>query len=328
MDPSIRGADLPTHPRADLACPVCGTAPAKLWGRKTGRYVPREFCFYRCRHCGFLFVDPVTDFAIYSDDYYAGRGPDPLVNYREEYADEGDTSRRYEFANLLELARRHLQRLPLPRLPGPLEIEWLDHGCGAGGLLKYLRHVRNVDWRGRSARLALTGHDVGSYAERLQVHDGFRIVDAAGLARLPDGSFDIISCIEVVEHLPDPAATLERLARLLKPGGLLLLTTGNLACPLARLRGLKFPYCMPEIHVSLFTPGSLSALYRKFGLQPVRLPFDDLVRFRVLKSIPLLPRPLRWPGLANWRVIRRLADFLYGTSAMPCAIKPMTAAAS
>ncbi len=42
-----------------------------------------------------------------------------------------------------------------------------------------------------------------------------------------ENTYDVITSIEVLEHVPDPVAILTELARLLKPGGLLFLTTGN-----------------------------------------------------------------------------------------------------
>jgi len=82
----------------------------------------------------------------------------------------------------------------------------------------------------------------------------------AELQALPSGTFDVISCIEVIEHIPEPRPTLELLARLLAPDGLLLLSTGNLRSPLARALGIAFPYCVPEIHVSYFGSASLKLI--------------------------------------------------------------------
>ena len=71
------------------------------------------------------------------------------------------------------LASDHLSASPnLAVSPSP--IHWLDFGCGAGGFLKYLRE--RAEFHGRP--LALTGHDVGSYADLLARKDGFRILDA------------------------------------------------------------------------------------------------------------------------------------------------------
>jgi SAM-dependent methyltransferase len=171
--------------------------------------------------------------------------------------------------------------------------------------------------------LELTGHDVGSYAELLKVKNGVRILDLDELAHEPDARFDVISMIEVIEHLPDPLDALQRVVRLLKPGGLLLLTTGNLESPVARRLGIHYRYCAPEIHVSLFNPRSLARLYERVGLTPLNVRYQGAVKFKVLKTLRhrRLLRGLASIGLALPPVVR-VIDGLYGVSAMPCAVKP------
>ncbi len=217
--------------------------------------------------------------------------------------------------------------LPLPSSP-PLRLSvspsadplrWLDFGCGAGAFLKYLRERGHLAGR----PLELTGHDVGSYAELLRTQDGFRILDLETLAAEPGASFDVVSMIEVIEHLPDPRAPLQLISRLLRPGGLLLLTTGNLDSPVARRQGIHYRYCAPEIHVSLFNPRCLSQLYRRAGLEPWSVRYQGAVRFKVLKTLRhhSLLRTLAATALTVPAVVR-LIDWLYGVSAMPCAVKP------
>ncbi len=300
---------------SSLVCRCCGSENITLRGEKRGRFIARDFRFYVCEECSFQFVEPVTDFAIYDDVYYAGKGPDPSVDYEQEFQNYAASPRVFEFQDLLALAKDHLRKLPQA---APETVAWLDFGCGAGGLLKYTRD-RAGDLVGRDCRIRLVGHDVGSYAGRLRA-GGFEVLDLEEL-KSAGSEFDIVSCIEVLEHLPSPRPVIELLARLLKPSGLLLLTTGNMHCPLAKLQGLQFSYCVPEIHVSLSNPGLLAALYRQAGLNPVYMKYDGLIRFRILKSLTH-GAARRLSALAHFRFIIRLADLAYGTSAMPCAIKP------
>lgn len=299
-------------------CRCCGSERVTLRGKKPGEFLRREFEFHACSDCGFIMVEPFSGFEIYNDAYYRGAGPDPYVDYESEYKNWRHTDRVREFRDLHHIAERQLRSLPhASTLSHPLK--WLDFGCGAGGFLKYLGELGHVAGR----KLELTGHDVGSYATLLKTQDRFRILDLEELSREPDEQYDVISLIEVIEHLPAPVEPLQLVARLLKPGGLLLLTTGNLESPVARRQGIHYRYCAPEIHVSLFNPRSLTALYRRVGLMPLPVRYHGAVQFKVLKSLRhrRALRALAATALAL-PFFTRAVDALYGVSAMPCAIKP------
>lgn len=77
---------------------------------------------------------------------------------------------------------------------------------------------------------------------------------------LPDGVIDVVTCFEVLEHLPDEDALLGELARVLRPGGWLLLSTPNRLVdePHMRSIGLRHPY-----HVNLLSPAQLRAALRR-----------------------------------------------------------------
>ncbi len=329
-------------------CRCCGSAEVELRGRKPGGFIPREFEFHACGDCGFMTVEPFSGFAIYDDAYYRGAGPDPYVDYETEYRDWRRTDRGLEFEDLARIAadfiRSSGQRverseyptsapasasdsgssphysLPATRYSATAApLRWLDFGCGAGGFLKFLRERSTLEGR----PLELTGHDVGSYADQLRDRDGFRILDLADLAREPDACYDVISLIEVIEHLPSPLEPLQLVARLLKPGGLLLLTTGNLESRVARREGIRYRYCAPEIHVSLFNPRALGRLYARVGLTPCAVRYAGAVKFKVLKTLRHRPALRALARLALWfPPVVRVIDARYGVSAMPCAVKP------
>lgn len=305
---------LSTH--APPMCRACGSARVQFRGRKAGEFIRREFEFFACADCGFMFVEPFSGYEIYNDAYYRGQGPDPYVDYETEYHNWRRSDRGLEFADMARLADNFLAHQPNAKSQ---PLSWLDFGCGAGAFLKFLRE--RGTFHGRPVEL--TGHDVGSYADLLRTRDGFRILDLDALQAEPDARYDIISMIEVLEHLPSPVEPLCLVARLLKPGGLLLLTTGNLDSPIARRQGIHYRYCAPEIHVSLFNPHCLEQLYRRVGLEPYRVRYHGSVKFKVVKSLrhhPLL-RAIASAALSFPPTVRAV-DALYGVSAMPCAVKP------
>ena len=139
------------------------------------------------------------------------------MNYDAEYRDYRVTPRIEEFQGLAALAEEHVRREAAQQGP----VAWLDFGCGAGGLMRFLLDRRMLGTGARPRRVDPAGVDVGSYVDRLR-RDGLNVYTPPGLNALPDGSFDIISLIEVVEHLEHPLEVLALCSRLLKPGGLLL----------------------------------------------------------------------------------------------------------
>ena len=301
---------------APVACRLCGSSQVTRVGGKRGMYIPTDFGFWHCPACDYMFVEPFPGYGVYDKAYYEGRGADPYVDYESEHRDYRSTDRMIEFDDLWRIASGHVVR-NVPEGP----VGWLDFGCGAGGLMRYLADKGAFSSGARRWPISVAGHDVGTFADQLEA-DGLRILGPGQLAAEPDGSYDVISMIEVVEHLefPDPVFALA--ARLLRPGGLLLLTTGNISGPVPRMKGLDYAYLIPEVHVGYFTPQALERVYARHGLQPVCFRYDGVVRFNVLKT-------LRTPGkqrLARFAMslplVVRMLDGLFGTSRMPCAVKP------
>lgn len=98
----------------------------------------------------------------------------------------------------------------------------LDYGCGTGGLIDHL--LRDGF---RVAGLDFSPQSVEKVSDRFLDRDGF--LGAALPHDFAERQFDAVVCSEVVEHLYDPelSATLAQIHDLLKPGGLLFLTTPN-----------------------------------------------------------------------------------------------------
>lgn len=291
-------------------CRCCGSSAVRFWGTKHGRLKPEPFRYYFCQVCGFRYVDPITPADIYNDDYYRGDGVDPYVDYVAELSP--GSNRSQEFEDIERILRTS-------DLAGEGPLAWLDYGCGTGTLLRYF-HGRELHFANRSGVVHGEGCDVGSYATRL-LSEGFSIHTYDALNRMPGARYDVISAIEVLEHVAEPALAMRLLSRLLKPGGVLILTTGNLDSPVARCRQLAYRYLIPEIHVSLFSPRSLSALYKAHGLDPMRVRYAGVVKYKVTRSLinrrlrRIAQNVLHVPGAVA------LVDWAYGVSAMPWARK-------
>ena len=80
------------------------------------------------------------------------------------------------------------------------------------------------------------------------------------------GEVDVITLFDVIEHLPQPRETLALCSRHLKPGGVIVLTTGDFAALTARWAGAKWRLMTPPQHLWFFTRESLRRMALSLGL--------------------------------------------------------------
>ncbi len=101
----------------------------------------------------------------------------------------------------------------------------LDVGCGGGILAEALARagarVTGIDL----AAAALATAELHALESGVTVR--YRLTSAEALAAEQPESFDVITCMEMLEHVPDPASVLGALARLVRPGGSLFISTLN-----------------------------------------------------------------------------------------------------
>ncbi len=111
--------------------------------------------------------------------------------------------------------RRRIIRAELDRLPLAPGARVLDAGCGSGRTLQELvdyGEVQGVELSPEAAELARSrGH-------------GEVLVGRLEALPFPDSTFDLITCLDVIEHTPDDRVTLAELLRVSRPGGWLLVT--------------------------------------------------------------------------------------------------------
>lgn len=282
-------------------CPICSGTTA-LIGFQKGQLDSTEYGIRHCEDCRFSYVENYrSDFhAIYDENYYRGVGADPLVDYVYEIENFDKTIRNHEWSGIFSI---YLKLCP----DGGT---WLDYGGGGGGLVRFARQ-RGVD---------AYGFEEGWIAELGKI-SGTPILNPSQLEAY-EGTFDFISAIEVIEHIPRPVVALQHMRKLLKPGGILFITTGN-AQPW-RENLLAWPYTKcPEVHVSFFEPTTVDKCMRLAGFAPKYFDspadFTNIIRFKILKTLRV--KNMTW--LANiipWSLVSRLANFRHKVSHQPYGV--------
>lgn len=145
-----------------------------------------------------------------------------------------------EIAKFERLAERwwdpHSEFRPLHEI-NPLRLDYIDQrvglkgkrvldvGCG-GGILSEAMAQRGAE---------VTGIDLGEaplavarlHLKESKLQVDYRRISAEDLAQESPAGFDVVTCLEMLEHVPDPASTVAACAELVKPGGHVMFSTIN-----------------------------------------------------------------------------------------------------
>jgi 2-polyprenyl-6-hydroxyphenyl methylase / 3-demethylubiquinone-9 3-methyltransferase len=146
-----------------------------------------------------------------------------------------------ELAKFSELAHRwwdpESEFRPLHQI-NPLRLAWIDKqaplleqrvldvGCGGGILADAMArkgaHVLGIDLAAKALKVAQL-HALEAQTPRVRYQE----ISAEQLADEQPGQFDVVTCMEMLEHVPDPASVVRACANLVKPGGWVFFSTLN-----------------------------------------------------------------------------------------------------
>jgi len=241
---------------------ACGHAhaEAEILFRANDPATGDAFTIVRCRQCELARTEPApTDSEL--DGYYP-------QGYHS-------TTKRYRGGMDRVLSMVHRSRIrAIERLLGGTGSV-LDIGCGPGVLIN---QMRSRGWRVRGTER--------SPSAAQQARDVFHLdVGAVDVDELvaAGATFDAVVLWHVAEHLHAPGETVRGIARLLRPGGVLLIAVPNFGSPEARIgRAGWFHLDVPR-HLVHFTPSTLRAMLASAGFRPVKVthlvPEYDLFSF-------------------------------------------------
>lgn len=252
-------------------CPVCNQ-PASVWGtaRDYEYYTTEDtYTYYHCPACDSIFIDPVPVDQlkkIYPANYYsfvsAKKNP---VTAIKEWLDRN-------------MFRKLLRRLKQETLAV------LDVGGGTGWLLNELK---KTDARVRFTQVV----DIDSAAKNIALKNGHAYFEGTIEQFNTTQQFDLILMLNLIEHVADPLAVLQKARTLLAPGGFILIKTPNTVSLDARLfrntywGGLHCPR-----HWIIFSEKSFRMIAANAGLRIQHLRYTQGAPFWAFSIIAALTR--------------------------------------
>lgn len=218
---------------------------------------------FRCGSCGLGFLDSRAD----------GTGEEPAY-------DEAFYTSQSMIRDPSEGIRECLPKVRVVQKYQPTG-RLLDVGCGLGYFLA----------ASRQEGFTVCGMEGSSWAaEYIRKEFGFPVCPAPlETSSLEDGSLDVCTMWQVIEHLHDPLAGLRKIRHLLRQGGVLIVETRNHRGLDARMLGVRWGGWSLPYHLWHFDPASLRLLAETAGFRVLRLKVhkSDYVK-RMLRKIPVL----------------------------------------
>jgi 2-polyprenyl-3-methyl-5-hydroxy-6-metoxy-1,4-benzoquinol methylase len=238
-----------------VACPRCGADDAGH------RLDLAQSAIVSCRPCGMSYVNPRVAPAHIHQKLQAWAEQDVVDEERLRIA--------FEAGNLAHYGRLLDALAAQARGPGRT---LLDVGCSTGA---FLTVARDAGWDARGLEIGAASAAYARDTLKLDVRRGSLYEFDA-----PEASLDAVALLEVIEHLEHPADAVRRIARLLRPDGLLLVTTPNFDSLYRRLFGNRWwvVNCEDE-HIVLFNLATLEGLLRENGFE---------IEFRRIRGLDLL----------------------------------------
>lgn len=222
-----------------VPCALCGGEECTPLG------VNDSLQIVRCRNCSLTFVNPQpTEAATFA--YYSSKELAAQESWSSYFAHTPAQIAELWSERFADVARFTNGRAP--RL--------LDIGCGWGDFLHF---AGERGWQVSGFEFSESVAQVAREKYKLSIRVGS--LEQMGFA---EKSFDFVTMWHVLEHLREPRAALERVERLLAPGGLLVLEVPNLNF-LAR-KSWRYPMSR-TLHLYHFSPATLSALVERAGLR-------------------------------------------------------------
>jgi len=241
--------------------------------------VINEYNFKECKNCGLIYLHPQPEEdrlkEIYTENYFHSQHPQ---GYHDIVVRKDDVI-NYRLKAIMELVNKW----------SPDKGKLLEIGCALG---YFLELAQLSGWKAQGVELSSWAAQYAREKTKVQVSSE-KLEDI----KFPTAYFDAIVMIELIEHTPEPISFLKEVYRILKPAGIILITTPNSKSIHRSIWRQKFQeiFLIPE-HLFLFSIPTIKRLLELTNFKIIHLQTKTYLRRYYDYQIP--------PGLL--RQIRKL----------------------
>lgn len=236
-----------------IACVGCLSKEKTFFGEKSG------FPLYKCSNCKMisLYKIPENSSVVYDAEYFSGGGGGfGYVNY-----DEDKEPMRESFKKYLDLIKK------MSGGTGKL----FDVGSATGFFLILAK----------AAGFAVSGVEMSDFAAAKAREKGLDVkTGTLDKVNFKDSQYDVLTLLDVLEHMPDPENDIKVVAKMLRSSGLLVVNTPDSGSLYAKVLGMKWHLIVPPEHIHYFNEKGMRALLQRNG-------FEILVVTRIGKKFTL-----------------------------------------
>ena len=224
-------------------CNLCGSDDTELL------FFKWSFNIVQCRKCGLVYVNPRRT----------------LQTLKSHYTEEFFTScenRGYEDYIGIEKQIKIKFKIKLKRVEKfKRDGRLLDVGCAAGFFLDV---AKASGWE-------VCGVELSDFASNYARKKGLNVFTGDLTdTDFPDEYFDVVTMWDVIANLTDPYSNLKDVHRILKKGGLVVISTGNINSIFAKFQGINWEILTPTGHNYYFSPMTLSKMLNATGFKIVK----------------------------------------------------------
>jgi SAM-dependent methyltransferase len=186
---------------------------------------------------------------IYNEGYFQGKQADGYGDYLIS-----ETIIKKEFKSVIEVIERTLGKTQGKHL--------LEIGCAMGFFLDLAKE-----------KYICNGIEISEFAANFCISKGLPVFKGQINRKYLEGLdlFDIVVMLDVIEHIPNPKEIFSLLQEFINPGGIIIITTGNIGSLYARISSKYWRLMTPPQHLFFFSKKTITALLESEGFKVLEI---------------------------------------------------------